>query len=116
MKNIKEEDIVIENSISPFISVRNTRVGIWWFDKKSITFDYSLSFFGIDNTEIKCEKHDIKKESVGLIQFIKMIADIDGVAVHEFSHSDIVRHKILIEITDRYDKMKADGTIPKSKR
>lgn len=61
-------------------------------------------------------QHDIRKESVGLIQFIKMIEDIDGVAIHEFSHSDIVRNKILIEITDRYDKMKADGTIPKSKR
>ena len=77
MKNIKEEDIVIENSISPFISVRNTRVGIWWFDKKSITFDYSLSFFGIDNTEIKCEKHDIKKEIIKRFNYEKYKEEVE---------------------------------------
>ncbi len=61
-------------------------------------------------------QYDIKKDSVGLLHFTKMIEDIQGVAVHQFEKSDIVRNKMLIEITDRYDKMKADGTIPKAKR
>lgn len=61
-------------------------------------------------------QYDIKKDSVGLLHFIKMIEDIEGVAVHKFEKSDIVRNKMLIEITDRYEKMKADGTVPKAKR
>ena len=61
-------------------------------------------------------QYDIKQDSVGLLHFIKMIQDIPGVAVHEFTRQDIVRNKMLIEITDRYDKMKAEGKVPKTKR
>lgn len=61
-------------------------------------------------------QYDIKQDSVGLLQFIKMIEDIKGVATHTFEKSDIVRNKMLIEITDRYDKMKAEGKVPKTKR
>lgn len=61
-------------------------------------------------------QYDIKQDSVGLLHFIKMIQDIEGVAIHEFTRTDIVRNKMLIEITDRYDKMKAEGKVPKTKR
>jgi len=61
-------------------------------------------------------QYDIKHDSVGLLHFIKMIEDIQGVATHQFEKSDIVRNKILIEITDRYDKMKAENKVPKTKR
>lgn len=61
-------------------------------------------------------QYDIKNDSVGLLHFVKMIQDIPGVATHQFGKSDIVRNKILTEITDRYEKMKAEGKIPKSKR
>lgn len=61
-------------------------------------------------------QYDIKEDSVGLLQFTKMIEDIKGVATHVFERSDIVRNKMLIEITDRYDKMKAEGTLPKKKK
>lgn len=61
-------------------------------------------------------QYDIKNDSVGLLHFVKMIEDIEGVATHTFTKSDIVRNKILTEITDRYEKMKAEGKVPRTKR
>jgi phosphate starvation-inducible PhoH-like protein len=51
---------------------------------------------------------DIKHQNSAFDLFIKMIHDVDGVYHHEFKRADIVRHKMLIEITDRYEKWKND--------
>jgi phosphate starvation-inducible PhoH-like protein len=61
-------------------------------------------------------QHDIKKDRVALPHFIKMIEGIRGVDTHEFTKEDIVRNKILIEITDRYEQWIADNkiTLPKN--
>jgi len=61
-------------------------------------------------------QYDIKKNRVALPHFIEMISDVKGVATHEFLKEDIVRNKILIEITDRYEQWVADGkvTLPKN--
>lgn len=68
-------------------------------------------------------QHDIKMETVGLLQFTKMIDGsligldpVAGVGVHEFTTKDVVRNPILIEITDRYEKLKASGMLPKNKK
>ncbi len=52
---------------------------------------------------------DIKQQYSAFSSFIKMIEDVDGVYYHEFKRSDIVRHKMLIEITDRYEKWKIEN-------
>lgn len=46
---------------------------------------------------------DINRKNSGLLDFINMLDGIGGVYHHIFERSDIVRNKILIEITDRYD-------------
>jgi phosphate starvation-inducible PhoH-like protein len=68
-------------------------------------------------------QHDIRMDTVGLLHFTKMIdgtlnnlKPIDGVGVHEFTTKDVVRNPILIEITDRYEKLKADNMLPKNKK
>jgi phosphate starvation-inducible protein PhoH and related proteins len=68
-------------------------------------------------------QHDIRLEQVGLLAFTKMIDGtmdgmplINGVAVHHFSNKDIVRNPILIEITERYEYLKAEGKLPKNKK
>jgi phosphate starvation-inducible protein PhoH and related proteins len=68
-------------------------------------------------------QHDIRLEQVGLLAFTKMIdgtmegmSAIEGVAVHHFSNKDIVRNPILIQITERYEQLKADGKLPKNKK
>lgn len=52
---------------------------------------------------------DIAKKKSGLMQFANMINGIDGIDIFRFNREDIVRSKILIEITDRYDKWKEDN-------
>lgn len=47
---------------------------------------------------------DINRKNSGLMDFINMLDGINGVYHHVFERSDIVRNKILIEITDRYDE------------
>lgn len=59
-KDITENQIIIEDSISPFIYVDGNRIGMWQAMDKEIIFDYSLKFFGINNERIKCEKEEIK--------------------------------------------------------
>lgn len=51
-------------------------------------------------------QYDIKFSEVGLPDFIEMLEGIKGVNSHVFTENDIVRHKILIEIVDRYNKWK----------
>ena len=61
-------------------------------------------------------QYDIKKDRVAITKFMEMIKDIKGVVIHEFKRSDIVRNKMLIEITDRYEKWLDEGkiTLPKN--
>jgi phosphate starvation-inducible PhoH-like protein len=49
---------------------------------------------------------DIKHSDSAFEAFIEMITDVDGVCHHQFGRTDIVRNKMLIEITDRYDRWK----------
>jgi len=56
-------------------------------------------------------QYDIKKNDVALPNFIKLIEDVDGVANFEFTRDDIMRNKMLIEITDRYEKWKYDNNL-----
>ena len=49
---------------------------------------------------------DIKERDSAFQQFIDMISDVKGVSHHQFGRQDIVRNKIIIEITDKYDTWK----------
>lgn len=51
-------------------------------------------------------QHDIALAHVSLPGFIDLIKDVNGVGVHKFNESDIVRAKILQEVVARYDKWK----------
>ena len=52
------------------------------------------------------EQSDIAKSQSGLLEFIEIIKNIKGISSFTFSREDIVRSKILIEITDSYNKWK----------
>jgi phosphate starvation-inducible PhoH-like protein len=60
-------------------------------------------------------QYDINKYHVALPFFVDMIQGIDGIGLFEFKQEDIVRNKILIQITERYEKLKADNMLPKNK-
>jgi phosphate starvation-inducible PhoH-like protein len=53
-------------------------------------------------------QYDISENRVSLLKFISMINDVESVEHFKFGREDIVRSKILIDITDRYEKFKAD--------
>lgn len=61
-------------------------------------------------------QYDINAYHVALPFFVDMIRDIEGIGIFEFEQSDIVRNKILIEITERYEKIKAEHNLPGNKR
>jgi phosphate starvation-inducible PhoH-like protein len=52
------------------------------------------------------EQHDIAKNQSGLLDFMNIIKGIDNSASFSFKREDIVRSKILIELTDNYNKWK----------
>jgi len=52
------------------------------------------------------EQYDIAKNVSGLNDFIKIINNIQGAATFNFERGDIVRSKILIDITDNYNQWK----------
>lgn len=54
-------------------------------------------------------QYDIAKSKVALPEFIELLNGINGLGVHQFKDEDIVRNKILIQITDRYEKWKANN-------
>lgn len=54
-------------------------------------------------------QNDINKKYVAVNQFKEILTDIKGISMFEFERKDIMRDPILIEITDRYEKMKSDG-------
>jgi phosphate starvation-inducible PhoH-like protein len=60
-------------------------------------------------------QYDIKKDKVALPKFIEMIEDIKGVGKHEFQKEDVVRNKMLIEITERFEKWIDEGKITNPK-
>jgi len=56
-------------------------------------------------------QYDISRDKVALPKFIEMMQGIGGMGIHIFSDADIVRNKILIEITERYEKWKANNKV-----
>ena len=44
------------------------------------------------------------------------MSPIPMVGVHQFTKEDVVRHPILVEITDRYERLKTEGRLPKNKK
>lgn len=52
------------------------------------------------------KQSDIDKKRIILPQFMNLFKTIDGIAVHEFTKNDIMRNKILIEITEKYEEWK----------
>jgi phosphate starvation-inducible PhoH-like protein len=56
-------------------------------------------------------QYDIKRKDVVLHEFIKMVDGIDSIGHFEFQRSDIVRNKLLIAITDKYDEYRESGII-----
>lgn len=51
-------------------------------------------------------QYDIKKNMLALPRFGEMISDINGVGTFNFTEDDIVRNKILVEITKKYEAIK----------
>lgn len=48
---------------------------------------------------------DLPRETKsGLIQAIKILRPIDGIAIHQFDAKDVVRHKLVMSIIKAYDK------------
>ena len=48
---------------------------------------------------------DLPRETKsGLIQAIKILGPIDGIAIHQFDAKDVVRHKLVMSIIKAYDK------------
>jgi phosphate starvation-inducible PhoH-like protein len=61
-------------------------------------------------------QYDINQYHVALPFFVEMIENIKGIGQFHFGQEDIVRNQILIEITDRYEKLKAKDMLPKNKK
>ena len=51
-------------------------------------------------------QRDIEKKKVVMPDFINMMSGLEGITLHEFERKDIVRHPLLVEITDRYEQWK----------
>jgi phosphate starvation-inducible PhoH-like protein len=71
-----------------------------------------ITRMGRDSQALICgdvSQYDISKKLVALPDFINLMDGVAGVSSHEFQKSDIVRKKILIEITDRYEKWKSNN-------
>ncbi|MCH2023881.1 MAG: PhoH family protein [Saprospiraceae bacterium] len=54
-----------------------------------------------------------RRQQSGLIKSLNILSDINGIAVLKLSSSDVVRHRLVKEIIDAYDK-NANQPIPKS--
>lgn len=60
-------------------------------------------------------QNDINIKYLAVNIFKEIIRGIKHTAIFEFDRSDIVRDPILIEITDRYEKMKSEGKLSQTK-
>ncbi len=56
-------------------------------------------------------QYDIREDKVALPKFGELIGDIKYVGKHIFTSKDIVRDSILSEITERYEKYKAENDL-----
>jgi phosphate starvation-inducible PhoH-like protein len=67
------------------------------------------------NSKIVCcgdtTQYDMMKRKKEFSIFIRIMAGIKGLESFEFMREDIVRHPMLIEITDRYEKYKSENNI-----
>lgn len=54
-------------------------------------------------------QYDVKKKDSGYIDFIEMTSGMDELKEFAFNNEDIVRNKFLIELTNRYDKWRAEN-------
>ena len=45
----------------------------------------------------------------GLAQAVKILKDIDGIAIHTFNEKDVVRHKLVQKIIVAYEKYENEG-------
>lgn len=61
-------------------------------------------------------QYDIDLKKLALPTFIKMCEGIEGIGSYTFDKKDILRDPILIEIAERYEKLKAEGAITPSKK
>jgi phosphate starvation-inducible PhoH-like protein len=71
-----------------------------------------ITRMGKDSKVLICgdvSQYDIAKSKVALPEFISLLSGISGLAIHQFKDEDIVRNKILIQITDRYEKWKTEN-------
>ena len=44
----------------------------------------------------------------GLAEAVKILKDIDGIAIHQFSDKDVVRHKLVQKIIVAYEKFEKE--------
>ena len=44
----------------------------------------------------------------GLAEAVKILKDIDGIAIHSFSEKDVVRHKLVQKIIVAYEKYESE--------
>jgi phosphate starvation-inducible PhoH-like protein len=71
-----------------------------------------ITRMGEDSKVLICgdvSQYDIAKSKVALPDFINLLSGIKGLGTHQFQDSDIVRNKILIQITERYEKWKSEN-------
>lgn len=71
-----------------------------------------LTRMGKDSKVLICgdvSQYDINRSKVALPDFIKLLTGIRGLSVHQFGDADIVRNKILIQITERYEQWKDEN-------
>ena len=69
-----------------------------------------ITRMGKDSKVLICgdvSQYDIAKSKVALPEFIELMNGIGGLGIHQFKDEDIVRNKILIQITERYEKWKS---------
>jgi phosphate starvation-inducible PhoH-like protein len=71
-----------------------------------------LTRMGKDSKTLICgdvSQYDINKSKVALPDFIKLMTGINGIGIHQFGDEDIVRNRILVQITERYEKWKDEN-------
>jgi len=61
-------------------------------------------------------QNDIDKRYVAVNIFKEILDGINDIGIFEFERKDIIRDPILIEITDKYDKMREEGRLTQNKK
>jgi phosphate starvation-inducible PhoH-like protein len=98
-----------KNSIAIFDEIQNFHINELYTLVTRLGTNSKMIFAG-DTLQ-----NDIKSKFVALDTFKELLKGLKGVSLFEFERSDIMRDKILIEITDRYEKMLIDGILPDAK-